>query len=171
MNTFKRLAIEVGVIGAVIGLLLWFAHKRGVSVIPPNTDATISVDGNTVTVETNNDRTVKYAPKGTKIVVNKDGSLRVVSKQYGLTREVGVGLAFEDSKVMPALDIKLAYYMRFGLNAGMGFRLNDKLSLATFRPYAAVSYALPFSATSNTSIFVGHSLVSEHWVTGISVRF
>lgn len=171
MNTFKRLAIEVGVISAVIGLLLWFAHKRGVSVIPPNTDATISIDNDTVTIDTNNERTRKYAPKGTTIVVNKDGSLRVVSKQYGLTRELGVALTFEDSYVMPALDVKLAYYMRFGLNAGMGFRLNEKLSLFTFRPYAAISYALPFSATPNTSIFVGHSLVSEHWVTGLSVRF
>lgn len=171
MTNLKRLAIEVGVITAIICLLLWFAHKRGVGVIPPNTDATISLDGDTVTVETNNERTRKYAPKGTKIVVNKDGSLRVVSRQYGLTREFGVGLAFEDSHVMPALDVKLAYYMRFGLNAGMGVRLNDKLSLSTFRPYAAISYALPFNATSNTSIFVGHSLVSDQWVTGVSVRF
>jgi hypothetical protein len=171
VKTFKRLAIEVGVITAVIGLLLWFAHKRGVSVIPPHTDATISIDNDTVTIATNNERTRKYAPKGTTIVVNKDGSLRVVSKQYGLTHEMGVALAFEDSYVMPALDIKLAYYMRFGLNAGTGFRLNGKLSAATFRPYVAVSYALPFNAVSNTSIFVGHSLVSEHWITGLSVRF
>lgn len=171
MNTFKRLAIEVGIIAAVIGLVLWLAHKRGVSVIPPNTDATISIDNDTVTIDTNNERTRKYAPKGTTIVVNKDGSLRVVSKQYGLTREVGIGIAFEDAYIMPALDIKLAYYMRFGLNAGMGVRLNNRVSLASFRPYAAISYALPFSATSNTSLFVGHSLVSEHWVTGLSVRF
>jgi hypothetical protein len=171
MNSFKRLAIEVGVITAVIGLLLWFAHKRGVSVIPPNTDATISLENDTVTIDVNNERTRKYAPKGTKIVVNKDGSLRVISKQYGLTRELGIGLAFEDSYVMPALDIKLVYYMRFGLNAGLGVRLNNRVSLSSFRPYAAISYALPFSAASNTSLFVGHSLVSEHWITGLSVRF
>lgn len=168
---FKRLAIEIGVIAAVIGLLLWFAHKRGVSVIPPNTDATISIDGDVVTIEKNNERTRKYAPKGTKIVVNKDGSLRVISRQYGLTLEPGIAIAFEDSKVMPAIDVKLAYYMRLGLNTGMGFLVNEKVTLSTFRPYVSVSYALPFNAASNTSLFVGHSLVSDQWMTGLGIRF
>lgn len=171
MNNLKRLSVEVGVIVAVIGLLLWIAHKRGVSVIPPNTDATISIDGNNVTIEKNNERTMKYAPKGTTIVVNKDGSLRVISRQYGFTREIGGGIAVEQSFVMPVIDVKLAYYMRFGFNVGMGVRLNQRLSLESFRPYAALSYALPFKPLSNTSVFVGHSLVSDQWVLGVGVRF
>ena len=124
MKTLIRLVIEVSVIAAVICLLLWLAHKRGVSVIPPNTDATISIENDVVTIEKNNERTRKYAPKGTKIVVNKDGSLRVVSKQYGFTREFGIGMAVEAPAVMPVVDVKLAYYMRLGFNVGMGVRFD-----------------------------------------------
>lgn len=171
MSTFKRLAIDAGIIVAVIGFLLWFARKRGVSVIPPNTDATISIENGRVTIDKNNERIVRYAPKGTKIIVNKDGSVKVVSKQYGLSREFGVGIAVEKAMVLPMLDVKLAYYSRFGLNAGMGVNFSNRLSLASFRPFVGVSYALPFNAVSNTSLFVGHSLVSENWVTGIRVRF
>ena len=142
---FKRLAIEIGVITVIICLLLWLAHKRGIGVIPPNTDATISIENGTVTVEKNNERTMKYAPKGTKIIVNKDGSLRVISKQYGLTREFGIGIAAENPTIMPVFDVKLAYYMRLGLNVGTGVRLDKKITLGSIRPYAAIR--MPFRLT------------------------
>lgn len=171
MNGFKRLAIELGVIGLVIGLALWFAHKRGVSVIPPNTDATISIDGNRVTIDENNKHITQYAPKGTKIVINKDGSVKVISKQYGLCHEVGAGVMLEDRTVMPLINLRLAYYGRFGFNVGIGVNFRSQLSLNTFRPFAALSYALPFNALSNTSLFAGHSLVSQNWVAGVQVRF
>lgn len=171
--TFKRLLIEMGIVAAAIGLLLWLglkAAKSGVGVIPPNTDATISIEGSKVTIEKNNERIIKYAPKGTKITINKDGSIKVVSKQFGLTREWGVGLLTDGRHVAVQGDVKFLYYKRLGLHLNLGVTTVDKRLL--FIPALSLSYNLPWAPVSNTSIFIGHSLVKQDdWVAGARVRF
>lgn len=169
MNQFKRLAVELGIIGLVIGLVLWFARKRSVGVIPPNTDATISVEDGRVTIEKNNERIIRYAPKGTKIVINKDGSVKVVTKQYGLCHEFGAGFMADGRRAYAQADVKLAFVSRFGVHLNIGVGQSDKR--AVFLPAFSLSYTLPFHAVSNTSLFVGHSLLGPDWVIGARVRF
>jgi hypothetical protein len=167
----SRLLVGLGIAAVISLLVLWLLHKRSVSAIPPNTDATISVDGNTVTIERNNEHIVKYAPRGTKIVINKDGSVKVVSKQYGLCREFGGGMMIEGRKPMLMLDVKVAYVQRFGLHVNLGIDIVAPHLVDVFHPAVSLSYNLPIQALSNTSLFVGHSLTSDQWITGLRVRF
>lgn len=169
--SFRHLLITLGLLSVLSLLVLWLLHKRGISTIPPNTDATISVEGNRITIEKNNERIVRYAPNGTKITINKDGSVKVTTKQYGVCREMGLGMMVEDRRLMPVVDIKLLYVNRFGLHVGLGLDVVTPHLADVFHPVISLSYNLPITALSNTSVFIGHSVVSANWVTGIRVSF
>lgn len=169
MISFKRLLLGLGLIGVLSLLVLWLLHKRGIGVIPPNSDATISVDGHKVTIEKNNERITKYAPEGTKIVINKDGSVKVVSRQFGFCREFGMGLLVDGRHIALQADVKLAYLRRLGFHANLGVTTADARLLLI--PALSVSYNLPWEVVSNTSVFIGHSVAGDAWVTGARVSF
>lgn len=172
MINVKLIVAGLGIILLIFLLSLWLLHKRSVSRIPPNTDATISIKDNTVEINQAGRTSRVYAPRGTVLTLHKDGSTEIVSRQYGLTCEPGLGAMWERSDIMPTVDMKFAYLYRFGLNVGVGLDVKTRpYTVSMLHPTLSLSYALPFSMLSNTAVFAGHGFVSGRWIAGIRVRF
>lgn len=101
-------------------------------------------------------------PEGkTDVTIKESGEVVVHVKTKGLTFRPGIGAAAFNGRLAPVLDLKLAYWGRFGGIVGTG------LSGPTIlRPYGAVSYQV----YNNTALFLGCSVASDV-VAGIRLAF
>jgi hypothetical protein len=90
-------------------------------------------------------------------------------KHFGVGFDPGVGVAYADT-LRVALDARLVYYDRLGLNVGLAFSTRSESLGSVVKPYVAVAYTLPFKKFSNTSLFVG-STIDKYVIGGYRVRF
>lgn len=106
--------------------------------------------------------------KGTEIIVNDDGSFRVVQRTHGFIFEPGVGVGFDGDPLF-CLDTQFYFMRNLGVVGGVSIPMKslrtDKLAL-----YVAGSYRLPFKAFRNTSAYVGYNTKKE-FQFGVRVKF
>jgi hypothetical protein len=171
MNYLKLSSYLVVAI-AFFALGFWLGNKNKPTVI--NGPAVITTPGNTVVVhQPGKPDTQVYQPKPDTTVVSTDshGNVTVTVKQVGFGFDPGIGAAYSD-RLRLTLDARVFYYKRWGLNPGLAFRLGGSSTDLNeiVKPFLAVSYALPFKLTSNTSAFVGVEL-DKGIIGGLRVRF
>lgn len=156
----KLRLVKIGLaIATVIGLALWLSHRNKPQII--NGPATITNSGDNIIVHQPGkpDVTV-YQPKPDTTVISTDshGNVTVDVRHFGIGFDPGIGFAYAD-RLRLTLDARLLYYNRLGLNVGFAFSMTGYSSLGDIvKPYAAVSYALPFKKLSNTSAYAGCTL-------------
>ena len=167
----KLRLVKIGLfLAAAIGLALWLSHKNKPQVI--NGPAVIGNSGDTLIIhQPGHPDAHVYQPDPNSTVISTDphGNVTVNVKHFGVGLDPGVGVAYAE-KLRLTLDARLLYYNRFGLNAGLAFSLGNNYTLGdVVTPFAAISYALPFSKLSNTSIYAGVTL-DKYVIGGIRVR-
>jgi hypothetical protein len=156
----KLRLIKIGMfVASVVGLALWLSHKDKPNVV--NGPAVITTPNNTVVVQQpGKPPTTVYQPQPDSTVISTDsnGNVTVSVKAFGIGFDPGIGAAYSD-KLRLSLDSRLLFYKRLGLNVGLAFSTSRDTELADIvKPFAAVSYALPFSKLSNTSVYLGATL-------------
>lgn len=127
------------------------------------TQTTRDKEGNEVTTST-------YVPDTATIVTDDKGNVRIKVKRFGFALSPGIGASFYRDRVLLSIDTRTIYLHRFSLNVGLGFDLTQRDLLNLTKPYLAVSYALPFRWTDNTSVYVGRTLDAATLV-GIRLSF
>ena len=94
---------------------------------------------------------VHIPPSGRVVATRKkDGSTEFTVKNKGFSLEVGGGLLYSDT-VRAGLDLRLAYWNRFGLHVGLA---GGKAKPALVGVLAG-SYRLDLIGLQNTSVYVG----------------
>lgn len=167
----KLRLIKIGLIlASIIGLALWLSHKNKPQVI--NGPAVIGNNGDTLIIHQpgHPDANV-YQPQPNTTVISTDphGNVTVTVKHFGIGFDPGIGVSYVE-KLRLALDARVLFYNRFGLNTGLAFSLSNNYTLGdVVKPFAAISYALPFNKFSNTSVYAGVTL-DKFIIGGVRVR-
>lgn len=165
--------VKLGLVAAaIVALALWLSRKNKPQVF--NGPATITTPGNVVVVhQSGKPDTHIYQPQPSSTVVTTDthGNVTVYVKQFGAGFDPGIGIVYAD-KLRLSLDSRLLFYKRFGLNAGLAFALNrtDGSLGDIVKPFVAVSYAVPFTKFSNTSLLLGVT-IDKRVVGGVRLKF
>ncbi len=108
-------------------------------------------------------------PKSTIITTDSKGNVTVKVRQFGVGFDPGIGISYSD-RLRVDFDARVAYFKRFGLNAGMAFIGGSGVSLRDIvKPYCAISYT-PFNRFANTSIFIGLQ-IDKKAIGGLRVKF
>jgi hypothetical protein len=112
-------------------------------------------------------------PKSTVITTDDKGNVTVKVRQFGVGFDPGIGVGIS-SRPRVALDVRFAYFKRFGANAGLGFSLDrDDYRkghlLDIVDPYVGGSF-VPFTRFPNTSLVTAIT-VSKHVFVFVRVRF
>jgi hypothetical protein len=166
----------VGVLGCTLALQ---RCNRSVTVKGP---AKISYqdEGNVIDIQHRNAKTGKVTdqkiyepdPGSTTITTDAHGNVTVHVRQFGVGFQPGFGIGIS-TKARVALDARLVYAHRFGLNSGLAFSLNgsdyashSKL-LDMVDPYVGVGY-VPWLRAPNTSVVA--ALTADKHLFGF-VRF
>jgi hypothetical protein len=135
----------------------------------------ITNDGDTIVVKRKGKPDVKIFqpdPDSTVITTDKNGNVTVKVRQVGVGFDPGLGVGLS-SRPRMALDARIAYFKRFGLNTGIGLSL-DKNDYKTGRlldivaPYLGTSW-VPFTRFANTSLVAAYAL-DKHVFVFIRVR-
>lgn len=106
--------------------------------------------------------------RDTEVILNNDGSFRVVQRTHGFIFEPGVGAGFDGDPLF-CLDAQFYFARNVGLVGGVAVPM-DSFRGRDLRVYVAGSYRLPFKAFRNTSIYAGYNTKSEMQF-GVRVRF
>lgn len=113
-------------------------------------------------------------PGSTVITTDKNGNVTVHVRQFGVGFQPGLGIGVS-TKVRVALDARVVYFHRFGLNTGLGFsldksdyRLGSRL-LDIVDPYGGISY-VPWLRLANTSV-VAALTVDKHAFVFVRLKF
>ena len=113
-------------------------------------------------------------PGSTIITTDAKGNVTVHVRQFGVGFTPGVGIGYSN-KPRLALDARLVYFKRFGINSGLGFSLtgDDYRTHAKLfdlvDPYVGVSY-VPWLRFSNTSFVVAYTVAKRGFVF-VRLRF
>lgn len=162
-------------IGFTFGLVRYCDRDRVTPTEPgklaPGERERIEIKGKTVTVIRADKTTKTFAPDGAKVRVGKDGRVSVDVKRFGLTREFGLGAAWNGDKLKLALDAKLVYYRRLGLHLGSAYDPTASKLREIVRPLAFISYTMPSDSFANTSLWVGTELFPQRLSGGIRLAF
>lgn len=111
------------------------------------------------------ERTTDYRPPeaSVSVVVKTDGKIHVVARSWGPCFSPGVAGVVASGGVV-AVDVKLFYYRRWGLVAGVpvtGF------NRGWVGPYGAVSY----NVYKGTGFFLGYAPLGARPIAGLRVSF
>lgn len=111
------------------------------------------------------ERKTDYRPPEakTEIVIDNDGEVHVISRSWGPCFSPGVGGALASGGVV-VVDVKLFYYRRWGLVAGVPV---TKITRDWAGPYAAVSY----NVYKGTGLFLGYAPLGARPIAGLRVSF
>lgn len=142
--------------------------EKGKVIVSPNGDVSRTIrkkkkDGTT--------EQVTYRDTGgrdTEVIVNNDGSFRVIQRTHGFIFEPGVGVGF-DGKPLFCLDTQFYFVRNVGIVGGVAMPM-DSFRGDNLRLYVAGSYRLPFKAFRNTSVYAGYNTKKEIQF-GARVRF
>ena len=113
-------------------------------------------------------------PDSTYITTDAHGNVTVHVRHFGIGFQPGMGVGIS-SKARVALDARVVYFNRFGINTGLGFSLNKndyafKSKLFDIvDPYVGVSY-VPWIRYSNVSL-VGAYAVDKHAFVFVRFKF
>ena len=154
----------VGVLGAT--LVLQRCNRPNVFKGP----ATITNDRDTIVVHRKGRPDVNIFqpdPGSTVITTDDKGNVTVKVRQLGMGFDPGWGIGLS-SRPRAALDARIAYFKRFGLNVGFGISLDRDdyrgghlLDVAA--PYAGIGY-VPLFRFPNTSLVVSYAMDGHAFV-------
>ncbi len=111
---------------------------------------------------------INTSTRNVEISVKEDGRVVVKERKWGFTFEPGIGFVICDRAGF-AMNVQVLYVRQWGLDLGCAY-LPGRPVAEAFKPYGAISYALPFRYTRNTSLFMGVT-VQKDPIVGIKVRF
>lgn len=169
-----RLRAKIGLfIVAVLGTTLGLQRCNKPNVF--NGPSQITTDGDTIVVKRKDKPDVKIFqpdPDSTVITTDKNGNVTVTVRQFGVGFDPGIGVGLS-SRARVALDARVAYFKRFGLNTGLGLSLdkNDYKAgrlLDIVAPYAGISW-VTFTRFSNTSLVAAYA-ADKHAFVFVRVR-
>ena len=169
-----RESIGLLIVGILSGVLISQYFNKPKEFKGP---AQISYHGDTIIVKQKGKPDFKEFqpdPKSTVITTDAKGNVTVKVRQVGLGIDPGVGVGYSD-RLRLALDIRYAYFKRFGANAGLGLSLTaadyniKSMNLGTIcDPYLGISF-VPLTSAPNTDIVVAGTL-SKHVFVFVRMR-
>jgi len=173
-----RLRFKLAGIAALI-LLIGLALRRcdraivsptAPGALKPGERERVDVSNHQVTIITPTKTTKEYVPGKVDVSIDKLGHATVHVRELGLMLEPGMGTGYDGVDGKLVLDVKVAYYHRAGLNAGLAFDLGGVDWHERVKSEMAISY-VPLVRLANTSLFVGTELFPQRAIGGIRVSF
>lgn len=127
----------------------------------------INLKNNTVAITTGKGTEIKHGVKNAVITETDDGNLEVTAPTYGFDFEPGIALLASSGQFRVGPDVSFFYWRDFNLLAGVGFAVSRPSNVVG---YLGVGYSLPFTWTSDTSVFVGVD-TSRSVAVGLRLHF
>lgn len=168
----------VGVLGCT--LVLQRCNKP--TTVKGPAQITYAAQGNEIVIKHKDKKTGKIItqdiyepdPGSTTITTDAHGNVTVHVRQFGVGLQPGFGVGYT-GKVRLALDARVVYFKRFGINTGVGFSINPSdykshsslLDIAD--PYIGVSY-VPTLKAPDTSVLAGFT-ADKHMIVMLRFKF
>lgn len=169
---FYLKATGIVLIGISALILLIYGCNKKATLIPNDGQLIVRhrLGGDVVIQPNHPDIKIPNYGHGSDTVVNKDGSIKVVARSFGVGYQPGLSL---DSKGM-GLALEFLYYKRLDLLGGVQFldwpNVGETGTQLVCNPFIAIGYRIPVDEINNISLYGGIN-ARQQLIAGLYLRF